>query len=177
MMLAKLDKSVLLLVDLQQKLMPAISHGDEVIAQCVRLATVAKLLGVPVIGTEQSPEGLGPNVPAIREVCGKTVVKTHFDACANGLQAQLPPACKSLVVAGCEAHVCMMQTALGLIGLRYEVWIAIDAVGSRRDSDRDAALHRLEKAGANLATVEMLAFEWMRDSDHPQFREVLKAIK
>jgi nicotinamidase-related amidase len=176
-MLIEQGKSLVVLVDLQEKLMPAINGGDAVIAQCLRLAKVARLLDIPVFGTEQNPEGLGPNVASIREVCGHTMVKTRFDACADGLAAQLPRERKSVVIAGCEAHVCMMQTALGFIARSYDVWIARDAVGSRHDSDRDAALERLSLAGASLVTVEMLAFEWVRASDHVKFREVLRVVK
>lgn len=176
-MLLEASQSVLVLIDLQRKLMPAIHGGDEVVKRCVRIADIAALLGVPVIGTEQNPEGLGQNVDEVRQVCARTIVKTHFDACVDGLLEALPPQRGSVVVAGCEAHVCMLQTAMGLLGGGYSVWIVSDAVGSRNENDRDAALERLKQAGAHLVTTEMVAFEWLRDSGHPQFREVLRLIK
>ena len=176
-MLIEASQSVLVLVDLQSRLMPAIHRGEEVASQCVRIGSIAGLLDVPVIGTEQNPAGLGHNVDEVKRLCGSTVVKTHFDACADGLLETLPSQRRSAIVAGCEAHVCMLQTAMGLLAGGYEVSILRDAVGSRRESDRDAALDRLKQAGARLVTVEMVAFEWLRDSSHPQFREVLKLIK
>jgi nicotinamidase-related amidase len=171
------ENSTLLLVDLQQKLLPAIDRGEAVVAECLRLAKIARLLDVPVFGTEQSPSKLGPNVEEIRHICGQTIAKTHFDACADGLLDVLPAHRNSVVVAGCEAHVCMLQTALGLLAAGYQVWIAIDAVGSRQESSRQAALERLRQSGAKLVTTEMVAFEWLRHAEHPRFREVLSLIK
>lgn len=176
-MLLAANESILVLVDLQQRLLPAISGADAVVAECVRLAHIARLLDVPVIGTEQSPLKLGPNVEVVSALCEKTVAKQHFNACADGLLEALPMGRKHAVVAGCEAHVCLLQTALGLIEHGYEVWIARDAVGSRQKHDRDAALERLRQNGAQLVTTEMIAFEWLRNSDHPRFRDVLKLIK
>lgn len=171
------DQSVLVIIDEQQKLMPVIAGGDRILEQTVRLASIAGLLGIPVVGTEQTPDKLGPNHPDIKRLCDLTIAKTHFDACADDLQAALPPDRKQIVIAGCEAHVCLLQTALSLLGLGYQVWVVLDATGSRRDSDRDAAWIRLQQAGARTVTVEMVAFEWLHDSRHPLFREALKFIK
>lgn len=176
-MLMSADDSSVVLVDLQHKLMPAIHQGDGVLSQCLRLAGIAKVLGVPVLATEQSPDRLGPNVEQIREVGGQTVVKNHFDACPDGLVKALSPQRKTVIVAGCEAHVCMLQTALGLMDAGFQVWVVADGVGSRKVSDRDAALSRLRQNGAQIVTVEMVAFEWLGYSDHPKFRDVLKLIK
>jgi hypothetical protein len=152
-MLTSADSSSVVLVDLQQKLMPAIRHGDAMLSQCMRLAGIAKVLDVPVIGTEQSPNRLGPNMAGIREVCSQAIVKNRFDACSDGLTTALSPQRKTVLVAGCEAHVCMLQTALGLIGAGFQVWVAADAVGSRKVSDRDAALNRLRQNGAQIVTA------------------------
>ncbi|MEX0605534.1 MAG: isochorismatase family protein [Marinobacter sp.] len=176
-MLMSADDSSVVLVDLQKKLMPAICQGDAVLSQCLRLAGIAKTLEVPVIGTEQSPDRLGPNAAEIWQACNQTVVKSHFDACVDGLVAALGQQRKTVVVAGCEAHVCMLQTALGLIDAGFQVCVVADGVGSRKVSDRDAALSRLHQSGAQIVTVEMVAFEWLGYSDHPRFREVLKLIK
>lgn len=176
-MLMSANESVVVLVDLQQKLVPAIAGADAVVAECVRLGHIARLLGVPVFGTEQNPVGLGHNVEPIRQVCDQTIPKHHFDACADGLLQLLPPQRKNIVVAGCEAHVCLLQTALGLLAHGYYVWIAIDAVGSRLESNRAAAMERLRQNGAQLVSTEMVAFEWLRHSDHPCFRDVLRLVK
>ncbi|MFM2087687.1 MAG: hypothetical protein RLZZ237_2556 [Pseudomonadota bacterium] len=176
-MLMDAKQAVLVIVDLQGRLMPAIHDADNVLVQNLRLARIAQLLEIPVLGTEQNRQGLGPNVEEIAALCQQTLHKTHFGACFDGLQAILPPGRKQIVVTGCEAHVCMLQTAIGLLELGYDVIIAIDAVGSRQPASRDAALQRLDKLGAQLLTVEMLAFEWLRDCKHPRFREVLALIK
>ncbi|MBD3641089.1 MAG: isochorismatase family protein [Marinobacter sp.] len=176
-MLMKADQSVLVLVDLQEKLMPAISFGEEVADRCTTLATIAGLLGVPVLGTEQLPDKLGPNIESVRELCNSLLDKTHFDACPDGLIDQLPEGRQHIVIGGCETHVCMMQTALSLLDAGYKVWVVADATGSRNDFDRDVALDRLNESGARIVTLEMVAFEWMRDCRHPRFRDIQALIK
>ncbi|EDT40016.1 isochorismatase hydrolase [Burkholderia ambifaria MEX-5] len=109
------DDSVLVLVDFQTRLMPAIHDGAPVVAQAVRLGRIARIFEVPVIGTEQSPLRLGESVSEIKGLCSDTVAKDHFDACADGLADALPAERDSVIVAGCEAHVCVLQTALGLL--------------------------------------------------------------
>lgn len=172
--------SALVLVDYQARLMPAIHDGVEVSANARLLAQAAHVLGIPVLGTEQNPSGLGPNVESIKAECASTLAKTHFDACADGLLAALEEAksgCNQVVVAGCEAHVCMMQTALGLLRARKRVWVVANACGSRRVSDHAAAMNRLAQAGATIVTHEMVLFEWLDDCRHPRFRDVLALIK
>ena len=176
-MLINANQSALLIIDVQDKLMPAIDHGAHVLAQNIRLATIASLLGLPVIATEQSPEKLGPNHPEIKRLCDRTLVKHHFDACVEGLPSAFLASCKEIVISGCEAHVCLLQTAFTLLQRGYRVWVVTDASGSRHERDRDMAFSRLEQAGAHLVTLEMVAFEWLRDSRHPLFREVMKLIK
>lgn len=166
----------LVLVDYQARLMPAIHDGEAVIAKAVLLAKGAQVLGVPVIGTEQNPQGLGPNVDGIREECAQTLAKTHFDACADGLVDALEQRTR-VVVAGCEAHVCMLQTALGLLRAGKKVWVVENASGSRRPTDHAAAMRRLAAAGATIVTHEMVLFEWLDDCKHAKFKDVLNLIK
>ena len=177
--------SVLVLVDYQGRLMPVIDDGERVSTRAVLLAQGARLLGVPVVGTEQNPDRLGPNVAAVQALCDTTVAKTHFDACPDGLvdavQAARPD-CTDIVIAGCEAHVCLLQTALGLLRARragpdWRVWVVANASGSRRASDHAAAMARLAQAGATVVTHEMVLFEWLDDCRHVRFREVLALIK
>ncbi|MET0264804.1 MAG: isochorismatase family protein [Duganella sp.] len=169
--------SVLVLVDLQARLMPHITHGDRVVAEALRLARIAQLLAVPVIGTEQHPDALGANIAELKALCSSTVAKFHFDACRDGLVERLPPERGHAIVAGCEAHVCVLQTALGLQAAGLTVTVVSDAVGSRTERNHQAALARLAGAGITCATVEMLAFEWLGDCRHPRFREVLALVK
>jgi nicotinamidase-related amidase len=133
-----------------------------------------------VIGTAQNPQRLGDNVAAVHERCDRIVAKTHFDACRDGLVDALRgarPGLAQVVVAGCEAHVCLLQTALGLRRAGFETFVVADACGSRSPADRALALQRLAQAGAVIASTEMVAFEWLDDCRHPSFRTVLERIK
>jgi len=172
--------STLVLVDYQARLMPAIHDAATVTGHGVLLARAAQVLGIPVIGTEQNPSGLGPNVEQIRAECQHTLAKTHFDACTDGLVQALHaarPDASQVVVAGCEAHVCLMQTALGLLRAGKRVWVVANACGSRRPADHAAAMARLAQAGATIVTHEMVLFEWLGDCRHPSFKDVLKLVK
>lgn len=168
----------LVLVDYQARLMPAIHDGEAVVANALRLARLAQALGLPCWGTEQSPDKLGPNLPELRALCRHTVAKTAFDATADaeagGLLAALAPGAaagrQQVVVAGCEAHVCLLQTALGLIGAGYAVSVVADACGARAAASHALAMARLRQAGASLVSTEMVGFEWLRRADHPAFK-------
>jgi nicotinamidase-related amidase len=170
------ERSTLVLVDYQARLMPAIHEGERVVAEALHLAGIARLLEVPVLGTEQNPAGLGPNVEALRQHCARTLPKMHFDACEDGLLDALGEA-PEVVIAGCEAHVCLLQTALGLLRAGREVAVVAPACGSRMAFDRELAMQRLRDAGALLVSTEMVVFEWLHDCRHPRFREVLVRIK
>lgn len=172
--------SILVLVDYQSRLMPAIGNGAGALATAALLARAARLLDVPVIGTEQNPERLGPNDDALRALCGQTLAKTRFDACADGLVAALEaarPGVAQAIVAGCEAHVCLLQTALGLLRSGKQVFVVENACASRRPPDHAAAMRRLAQAGAIVVTHEMVLFEWLHDCRHPRFRAVLELVK
>jgi nicotinamidase-related amidase len=200
-MLLEATDCQLVLVDYQQRLMPAIHESEAVLAQAVRLARIAQLLEVPLWATEQNPDGLGATVAPLQAlVAGRVLPKMEFGAAgvllprlrpaakaAQGNARSLPkhlqkaapsaPARESIVVAGCEAHVCLLQTALGLLEEELDVWVVTDACGSRTERNRDAAFDRLAGAGAELVTTEMVAFEWLGDAGHPRFKEVLALVK
>jgi nicotinamidase-related amidase len=200
-MLLDATESQLVLVDFQAKLMPAIHDGAAVLANARRLAQAAQLLDVPVWGTEQNPTRLGPSDADLRALCRKTLPKMQFSAAPDGLTALLRPPARppagnarslpkhlqktaqseperpSIVLAGCEAHVCLLQTALELIEDEFEVWVVTDACGSRTERNRDAAYDRLAGAGAELVTTEMVCFEWLRSCEHPAFKDVLALVK
>lgn len=173
------ERCTLVLVDYQARLLPAIRQGDQVLAEALRLADVARLLDVPVIGTEQNPAGLGPNVEALRQRCASTLAKMHFDACEDGLLEWLARqgGRPDVVIAGCEAHVCLLQTALGLRRAGHALWVVAPACGSRRAADHALAMQRLRDAGAVIASAEMVFFEWLHDCRHARFREVLTLVK
>ena len=172
-----LARARLVLVDYQERLLPAIHDGVTVLAEAVRLAGVARAMGVPVVGTEQNPAGLGGTAPALRPLLGEVVTKMHFDACEDGLAARLGGGTHDVVVAGCETHVCLLQTALGLMRAGQRVWVAANACGTRRPVDHELALDRLRGAGAVVVSVEMVAFEWLHHCRHPDFQAVLSLVK
>ena len=198
-MLLDPEDSQLVLVDYQQRLMPAIHDAPAVTANAVRLARLARLLQVPLWATEENPAGLGATVEALLPFVGKPVPKMSFSA-AEALGSKLRPPARpqgnarslpkhlqkaapaapernTVVVAGCEAHVCLLQTSLELMEQEFDVWVVTDACGSRTERNRDAAFDRLAGAGAELVTTEMVAFEWLRSADHPLFKDVLTLVK
>ncbi|HTT11315.1 MAG TPA: hydrolase [Burkholderiaceae bacterium] len=174
-------RSQLVLIDYQARLMPAIHRRAEIVRNAVRLGTLAHALGIPVIATEQSPEKLGPSVPEVRDVCATVIAKTFFDAYPDGLrepvQRLIAGDRSQVVVAGCEAHVCLLQTALGMLDDGLDVWIVVDACGSRSEHNREAALRRLHDAGAACVTTEMVGFEWVRHAGHPAFRTLQTLVR
>ena len=172
------ERSVLLLIDLQGRLMPAIAENQAVVANALRLAQAAKLLGIPVLGTEQNPAGLGPNVAEIREACAQTLSKQFFDATREAQwPGFLPEGRPDIVVAGCEAHVCVLQTVMGLRRAGAPVRLVRDAIGSRTPASRDAAIARADRHGAEIVTTEMVIFEWLASAEHPSFRAALRLVK
>ena len=177
-MLLTAEGAALLLIDLQQRLVPAIHDNEVVVARAVRLAEAARLLDIPVYATEQYPAGLGPTVAPLAAYPQAVLSKTTFSAAdAPGFSALLPPGAGEIVVAGCEAHVCVLQTVLGLVGSGRRVLVAADAIGSRDPADVAAAIARARQHGAEIVTSEMVLFEWLRDSRHPKFREVQKLLR
>ncbi len=198
-MLIESSASQLVLIDLQVKLLPAIFEGPQVLQNALRLAKAAQIMRVPITVTEQYPEGLGATVPEFSDFAREPLVKTEFSAVDAGLiellqeigTPKLSPNAKSvpkhlqkppentrtdIIIAGCEAHVCVLQTAMGLLE-DFDVYVVTDACSSRTERNRDAAYDRLAAEGASLVTTEMVLFEWLRGSEHPQFKVVQALIK
>jgi nicotinamidase-related amidase len=172
------DGAVLLLIDLQQRLVPVIHDNETVVARAVRLAEAARLLDVPIRATEQYPAGLGPTVPPLAAYPQVIAPKTTFSAAgAPEFATLLPAGASQVVVAGCETHVCVMQTVLDLLAAGHHVVLAADATGSRDPADHSAAIERARQHGTEIVTSEMVLFEWLRDAKHPNFREVQKLLK
>ena len=171
-------QSTLLIIDPQTRLMPSIDDGEEIVRRCLQLAMGARELGVHVIGTEENPAGLGPIVPELRTLCDTTLSKLFFSAVDEpGFMDRLPHGRDAFVVAGCEAHVCVLQTAIRLLESGHQVKWVSDAVGSRHAHDRNAATARARSLGADIVTTEMVLFEWMRSSEHPSFRKILQLVR
>ena len=179
-MMMNQDTSALILIDYQTRLMPSINEGEKTIASALFLAKVAQALEIPILGTEQNPNGLGPNDERIKTFCHQTVVKHAFNGATDGLSKYIKDInslINQVVVVGCEAHVCLMQTALGLQALGYEVAVVPEACGSRMAQDKELALARMQQEKIVMLSPEMLVFEWLKTSEHPQFKNILQLIK
>lgn len=169
--------STLLVVDFQARLMPSIDQGAAAVANARRLIEAAALLGVPSLFTEQNAKGLGPTVAEMEPDPAVLAHKMTFDACrAPGFLERLAPD-HAVVVAGCEAHVCVLQTVLGLLSRDRKVFVVRDALGARRAENKETALSRMERHGAEVVTTEMVVFEWLSTCEHPRFREAVALIK
>lgn len=169
--------ATLVLVDFQERLMPVLAGGLEALEQGRRLTEAAAILGIRTVGTEQNPARLGPNPDFLRQRCASTLSKMSFDACADGLLDLLAPPGGDVVLAGCEAHVCLMQTALGVLASGRRTVVVANACASRDASDHKTAMRRLGRAGAWVVSTEMVVFEWLRHCEHPRFKDVLALIK
>ncbi len=204
-MLLEDASSQLVLVDYQERLMAAMQDAAAVTANAVRLSGMARLLGVPVFVTEQNPSKLGPTVEALRQATepghARVLAKMQFSAVEEGLAEWLRPIAKpvagnarslpkhlqkpqtagavreTIVIAGCEAHICLLQTALDLVDEEFDVWVVTDACSARTERNRDAAFDRLAGAGVELVTTEMVAFEWLRSAEHEHFKAIHELIK
>ncbi len=170
-------ESTLLVVDVQSRLHPAIHDADRVLEQCLWLVRLAKRLDVPVLASEQYPDGLGRTVPALAAELPPEGLrsKIHFSCFADGCFAGLPAwSRRQMVVCGTEAHVCVMQTALDLRHAGHQVFVVAEAVGSRDPESRRLALERMRSHGIEIVNREMVGFEWLRRAGDARFREVLR---
>lgn len=169
------NSSCLLVVDIQEKLAPAIHEGDAVIANVRWLAEVAKLANVPILTTEQYPKGLGPTVAELQDVLPKEgfMEKMHFSCMAephcNEKINSIKP--NQVIIVGMEAHVCVLQTAIQIKQQAREVFVVADGVSSRNPADKAMALERMRHCGIHIVTKEMVGFEWIQTSGTDQFRE------
>ncbi|MBX9578902.1 MAG: hydrolase [Gemmataceae bacterium] len=173
------DNSVLLVIDIQDKLLAKIPAAAGLVRNTAFLLDTAKLLDVPVRATEQYPKGLGATTAEVaRRLPGPAAAKTAFSCCGAGtfleeLEMLQRP---NVVVAGMETHVCVLQTALDLLDAGLHVYLPVDTVAARFQPDHDTAVRRLEAAGAVPVTAEAVAFEWTRDSAHPQFKALSQLV-
>lgn len=174
--------AVLVVIDVQERMMPAIHDAESVTTEISRMIHGCRELGVPVLITEQYAQGLGGTVQPVRDAMGndyQPIDKMSFSACGELMfMRQLETVNKQRVLlCGVEAHVCVYQTAMDLIQLGWDVEIVTDAVGSRKPENRDVALHKLVRHDIDLTTVEMALFELMVRADIPEFKNVSRIVK
>lgn len=179
-MLIDAARSVLVSVDVQERLCPVMCDPRRVLVEGARLVQGAKMLDVPVIVTEQYPEGIGPTMVDIRShvTPDEVITKRTFSAMREPAFAdRLATLGRSqVVVAGIEAHVCVSQSALEMKAAGYDVFVVAEACASRRPEHADEAMRRLAAAGCSIVAVEAVLFEWLADSRNPKFRDVLSKL-
>ncbi|MGQ9366080.1 hydrolase [Azospirillum sp. A39] len=180
MLLSSRD-SALLVVDVQERLLPAVSGGGALVRNVGILLQAAAILSVPVLASEHYPAGLGRTVPELRRLLpdGAVIEKIHF-ACSHepGFADRLAGlGRRQVVIAGAEAHVCVMQTALALRAAGHEVFVVADATGSRAPANAELAIARLRAAGVVVVATEMVLFEWAGCGGTPAFKSLLALIR
>jgi nicotinamidase-related amidase len=171
--------SLLLVVDVQDKLLAKMPGRNDLLRDVAFLIDVAKLLSIPIFATEQYPKGLGPTAPEIASrLEGERLPKTAFSCCgAESFLAELGHRHRhNIVLVGMETHVCIAQTAFDLTAAGFHVFVPVDAVASRGMLDHKIALKRMDRSQCTLTTSEAIAFEWLRDAAHPQFKAVSKLV-
>jgi nicotinamidase-related amidase len=171
--------TALLVIDVQEKLLPKIPDAAALTLNIAFLIDVARTLDMPVQATEQYPRGLGATVPELAGRLPERPDKVAFSSCAVPaiLERFHREARPKVVLAGIETHVCVLNTALDLLADDFRVFLAVDAVGARYHIDHDVALRRLEQAGAVLTTVEGCAFEWIGGADHARFKDISRLVQ
>lgn len=180
-MLLNADRSCLLVVDIQERLLPVMADASGVVANTVRLIEGAERLRVPLLASLQYPKGLGPLSPDIAARVGaeRRVEKVAFSCLGEPLYVARLEALgrPQAVVCGIETHICVLQTAMQLKARGYHPFVVADAVSSRRRESHDLALYRLAHNGIEVVTTEMVLFEWLGRAGTPVFKEISALVK
>ena len=177
------EHCALIVVDIQEKLLPPIFNNDELVKNSQLLVRLANILKLPMIVTTQYVKGLGPTVPQIASLLANAqpIDKMQFGCFgSNEFRSALkamPGNRNTLLVCGMEAHICVMQTVLGALNDGYLVHVASDAIGSRVRWNWDIGIDRMRAAGAVISTTEMMIYELLHASGTPQFKEMLPYLK
>ena len=173
------DDTVLLVVDVQDKLIRLIPAWRRIVWNLRRLLDAARILNVPSLCSEQYPQGLGGTVAELATYFKNRTAKVSFSCVGcDDLRAQLETLDRpKVLVAGIEAHVCVQQTVLDLLGRGIQVYVAVDAVGARYDIDYQTALRRMDSAGATLTTTEAAMFEWCAAAGTPEFKQLSALVR
>lgn len=175
------DNTVLVLIDFQERLFPAMHDKEKLLQSVLKLIRGAKVLGVPIILTEQYPKGLGPTVPEIKELLPgiKPVEKVSFDCCDEAAFVTSLESLKrkQVLIAGIEAHICVYQTAMALLRSGYQVQVVGDCISSRDPEDRLVSLFRMGAGGISPTTLEMALFELLKVARGDKFKEISNIVK
>lgn len=173
-MMLKAEKSLLLVIDIQEKLFPLQAEKERFIQKCSFILEAAKLIGVKIEGTEQYPKGLGHT---LSEIAKKIPNPLHGKTLFSAFKSLSVAPDTQILLCGMEAHICVLQTALDFKAAGFDTYLIVDAITARNLQDKDIALTRLLHEGIKPLTTEMVVYEWMKDSNHPQFRNINTLMK
>jgi nicotinamidase-related amidase len=179
--LLRKDDTLLVIVDIQTRLLNVMFEKERLISSCRKLIQSAKILEIPMTMTEQYPKGMGPTDPEILKLLQdvKVIEKLHFSCCGvedfNKKIESLGK--KQIVIIGIEAHICVLQTVHDLLQQSYFVYVPHDATSSRKESDYRNALDRMRQAGAVIGSIESAIFELLEKAGTPTFKEISKTVK
>jgi nicotinamidase-related amidase len=173
------DDSALLVVDVQERLLPSIANVERMVWNIRRLIDGAKAMGVPVVATEQYPKGLGPTTAELAQRLEEIPAKLTFSCggCPELFERLRDAGVFKILVVGIEAHVCVQQTVLDLLAEGFRVYLAVDAVSARHAIDYETALRRMDSAGATLTTSESALFEWCDIAGTPEFKQISALVR
>ena len=170
------------IVDVQESLMAKIYEADKIVVTVELMIRCANIFKIPILANTQYSRGLGPYVASIEELTSsiERIDKVEFNASANAATAafidQLPETVTTFILVGVETHICIYQTAMGLLGRGYKVWVVADGVSSRKIDDHLAAINRLQNVGVTVGPAEMLIYELLGRAGTPEFKQVLPLI-
>ena len=173
------DDTALLVIDVQDRLLPAIADRDRIVWNIRRLIDGARVLGLDVAATEQYPKGLGATAPILAERLGEIPAKLMFSCreCDEIFTEFANAGRRKVLVVGIESHVCVQQSVLDMMGEGFRVYVAVDAVGSRHQIDYQTALRRMDSAGATLTTTEAALFEWCQVAGTAEFKQISQLVR
>ncbi|MBY5959563.1 hydrolase [Membranicola marinus] len=174
------DNTALIIIDVQERLLPVISEGDELIRNVNILISGARIIGIPLLFTEQYPKGLGPTCASVQKESGDQVVeKISFSCMGNSTFVEEIKKLNAnhLILAGAEAHICVLNTALDALDQNYTVHLVADAVSSLTPANRHFGIERLRQSGAMICTTEMILFQLLKQAGTDTFKRISKLIK
>jgi len=176
-----LENTALIIIDVQDKLARVMYDKEMLFENLQKLIKGVQILGIPIIWTEQNPDGLGRTIPEAAHLLSniQPIPKLSFSCCGDERFLQEFKALnrKQVLIAGIEAHVCVYQTAMDLLNSGYEVQIVADAVSSRTAANRDVGLDKMRSEGASLTSTETALFELLKVAEGAKFKEILKLVK
>jgi nicotinamidase-related amidase len=176
-----IDSTVLVVIDIQGKLASLMHQKETVYENVIRLVNGSRVLGIPILWTEQYPQGIGGTIPEIAEALDGVIpiAKMTFSCCRNDefLTALRATGCQQVLITGIETHICVYQTTMELLESGYEVEVVADAVSSRTPENKEIGLQKMQAAGASLTGTETALYELLKVAGGPEFKEILRIVK